>query len=408
MLSKNQGLHTFFTSQQENDDYIHLRFAFILVKVIIMSSNKRDYYEVLGVNRNATEKDLKSSFRKLALQYHPDKNPDPAASDKFKEISEAYEILSSPEKRAAYDRYGHAGVQGSAGFSSNASVEDIFSHFGDIFGDIFDNFGFGGQTRSKRSSGSMRGSDLQYHLELSLEEAVLGCKKTIHFDREKPCSKCDGVGGSKRITCTTCHGTGQMSQSQFNFIISSTCPTCRGSGHILVETCSRCRGNGMELEKKTLEVTVPAGIDNGIQLRLSEEGGSGLRKGKRGDLYVAISVKTHPFFKREDDNLICEVPITMIQAALGDEIEVPTLEKGKQKITIKPGSQPGETIRIQGEGCHRLQRSGRGDLYIFLKVQIPTKLTQKQKEILQEFSSLTDEKKQYGKTSKSLFERIFE
>jgi molecular chaperone DnaJ len=342
---------------------------------------KRDYYEVLGVARNASEADIKKAFRRLAMKHHPDRNTaDSGAEAKFKEAKLAYDVLSDPKKRSAYDQFGHAGVEaGPGGFGGpgdfgGGSFQDIF---GDVFGDIF-----GG--RAGRRSG--RGSDLRYDLALTLEDAVAGKDVKIRIPTLVDCQFCGGSGakpGTKPKTCPTCNGNGQVRMQQGFFSIQQACPQCRGSGQIIEESCGHCRGRGRLQEEKTLSVKVPAGVDTGDRIRLSGEGERGEHSGQPGDLYVQIQVKEHPIFTREDNNLFCEVPIGFVIAALGGEMEVPTLD-GKVSLKIPAGTQTGKMFRVRGKGVKPVRTGVVGDLICRVLVETPVNLTERQKELLRE------------------------
>jgi molecular chaperone DnaJ len=343
---------------------------------------KRDYYEVLGVARDATEKEIKSSYRKLAVQYHPDRNPDDkAAEEKFKEAAEAYSVLSDADKRAQYDHFGHAGV-GGGGFGG--FDPDVFADFSDILGDFF---GFGdifGSSRRRRSR-VRRGSDLRFDLTIEFEEAVFGTRAKIKIPQEQPCTDCNGTGADPsvgQVTCEACHGHGQVRFQQGFFTISRTCSTCRGAGKITEKHCAACRGTGRIPKEKMLELKIPAGVETGSRLRVSGEGEGGVNGGPPGDLYVVLSVKEHSFFKRQGDNVYCEVPISLTQAALGTEVKVPTLE-GEEKLRIPEGTQSGAGFRFRGKGIVNINGMGRGDQLVKVVVQIPTKLTARQRELLE-------------------------
>ena len=343
---------------------------------------KRDYYEILGLDRSADEKEVKKAYRRLAMKHHPDRNPDDAtAEDKFKEATEAYEILSDAQKRAAYDQYGHAGVNqgaGGGGFHSG-SFSDIF---GDVFGDIF---GGGGAARSR----STRGSDLRYTLELDLEGAVKGTTVKIRVPSHVKCQPCSGTGaakGAKPETCGTCHGAGQVRMQQGFFSVQQTCPHCRGQGKIIKNPCSTCHGAGLVEEQKTLSVKVPPGVDTGDRIRLAGEGEAGAQGGAAGDLYVQISVKQHPIFVRDGANLFCDVPITIVDAALGGELEVPTLD-GRVKLKIPPETQTGKLFRLRGKGVAPVRGGVAGDLMCRVMVETPVNLSKKQKTLLEEFQA---------------------
>jgi molecular chaperone DnaJ len=349
---------------------------------------KRDYYEVLGVPRNASEADLKKAFRRLAMKYHPDRNTGDADTEaKFKEAKLAYDVLSDPKKRSAYDQFGHAGVDaGAGGFGGPGGDAGAFSDiFGDVFGDIF-----GGRSGARRTQ---RGVDLRYDLSLSLEDAVSGKEVKIRIPVQVDCQFCGGTGakpGTKPKTCTTCGGSGQVRMQQGFFSIQQTCPTCRGTGSIIEEVCSHCRGRGRIQEEKTLSVRVPPGVDTGDRIRLAGEGERGEHGGPPGDLYVQIQVKAHPIFTREDNHLHCEVPIGFVTAALGGELEVPTLD-GKVMLKIPAGTQTGKMFRVRGKGVKPVRGGVIGDLICRVTVETPVNLTERQKELLREFESSMQE-----------------
>jgi molecular chaperone DnaJ len=346
---------------------------------------KRDYYEVLGVQRGASEQEIKSAYRKLALQYHPDRNPNnPDAEEKFKEASEAYAVLADAEKRGLYDRFGHAGVGGAgAGAGFDATV---FQDFGDIFGEFF---GFGdlfGAGRGSRRSRAQRGADLREDITLEFEEAVFGAEKKIAYHRYETCEACRGSGsaeGKAPATCRTCSGRGQVRYQQGFFSIARTCPTCQGMGTVISDPCNKCKGEGRTLQQKIVEAKVPAGVENETRIRFSGLGEAGVNGGPHGDLYVVLHVKDHPLFEREGNDLHCVVPVSFTQAALGTEIRVPTLE-GEHTLKIPEGTQSGTRLKIRGRGVPVLNGHGKGDLYVDVRVQTPTKLTKRQRELLQE------------------------
>ena len=351
---------------------------------------KKDYYEILGVDRDASQKDIKKAYRKLAKKYHPDMNKDdPETSDKFKEISEAYEILSDPDKRERYDRYGHSGINDND-FNFDDFAQGGFGGFDDIF-DMF----FGG--RGGRRRGPQRGSDLQYRLEIDFEEAAFGAEKEITIPRTETCQTCNGSGakpGTDVKTCSKCNGSGQMRVSQRTpfgqFTQTKTCDRCGGTGKIVQTPCSDCNGSGKQRRHRNLTVNIPAGVDNGTRLRMTGEGEAGDKGARSGDLYIIIKVKNHDIFDRKGDDIYCEVPINFVQATLGDEIKVPTLD-GKVKFTIPEGTQPGTTFRLKNKGIPHLNGHGRGDEYIKAKVVIPKHLNQEQKDLLKEFAELSGE-----------------
>ena len=352
-------------------------------------ATKRDYYEILGVARNATPEELKTVYRKLALKNHPDRNPeDKEAEEKFKEAAEAYEVLHDPQKRAIYDQYGHQGLEGS-GFSGFGGFEDIFSSFSDIFEDFF---GFGNGRRSQGRS--QRGADLRYDLTLSFMEAAFGIEKEINLEKKEVCSVCSGTcsePGSHPETCRHCRGSGQLSRNQGFFTVRTTCHYCRGAGQIISNPCKNCRGAGKVIINKKVSVKIPAGVDSGSRLRLTGEGETGASGASSGDLYVFIQVEPHEFFERHDNDVYCRIPVSFVQAALGDKIPVSTLN-GKKTIEIPKGTQPGDLIRLQSEGIPRLRHNGRGDLIIQIAIKTPTNLTKKQESLLQEFAKLEKNK----------------
>ena len=345
---------------------------------------KRDYYEVLGVARGATDQEIKSAYRKLALQYHPDRNPNnPDAEEKFKECSEAYAILADGDKRALYDRFGHAGVGGEASGGFDATV---FQDFGDIFGEFF-GFGdlFGGGS-SRRRSRAQRGADLREDITLEFEEAVFGTETKVNVRRHDICETCQGSGaaaGKAPVTCRSCGGKGQVRYQQGFFSIARTCPTCQGAGSVITDPCASCKGEARVLKQKVVEVKVPAGVEHGTRIRFNGFGEAGAFGGPPGDLYVVLHVKEHAFFEREGNDLHCVIPVSFTQAALGAEIEVATLE-GQHTLKVPEGTQSGTTLRIRNRGVPVLNGHGKGDLYVEVRVQTPAKLNKRQREILQE------------------------
>ncbi len=343
---------------------------------------KRDYYEVLGVERGASNDDIKKAYRRLAMKYHPDRNPDDdSALDRFKEVQTAYDILSDSSKRQAYDQFGHAGVEGAAGGGGRYSGG--FSGFGDIFDSVFgDIFGGGG-----RGEQVFRGSDLRYDLELSLEEAIAGTTVKIRVPKLVGCETCNGSGakpGSSPVTCSTCGGAGQVRMQQGFFAIQQTCPACRGMGSVVEDYCTSCRGEGRVRDNKTISVKVPAGVDNGDRIRLAGEGEAGINGGPAGDLYVQIRVQEHPIFTREGADLYCEVPISFATAVLGGELEVPTLN-GRVTLKVPSETQTGKLFRLRGKGVRTVRSAAKGDLICKIAVETPVNLNRKQKELLQQF-----------------------
>lgn len=348
---------------------------------------KRDYYEVLGVERGTSEADLKKAYRRLAMKHHPDRNPDDKASEeKFKEANEAYEMLSDASKRAAYDQYGHAGVDPSMGGGGFGGGGAGGANFSDIFGDVFsDFFGGGGQGRGGRG-GAQRGSDLRYTLDLNLEEAVRGTTVSIRVPTLVNCKPCDGTGakkGSAPVTCATCGGIGQVRMQQGFFSVQQTCPRCHGQGKVISDPCDSCHGEGRVEEFKTLSVKVPPGVDSGDRIRLSGEGEAGVQGGPTGDLYVVINVRDHDIFQRDGKHLYCDVPISFTEAALGGELEVPTLD-GRVKLRIPEGTQTGKQFRLRGKGVAPVRGGGAGDLLCRVMVETPVNLGKRQRELLEE------------------------
>ncbi len=362
-------------------------------------AQKRDYYEILGLGRNASPEEVKKAYRKLALQHHPDRNQgDKAAEEKFKEATEAYEVLSDAKKKQTYDQFGHAGMTGGfggGGFDFGGGQGQGFSNLNDIFGDIFSEvFGArGGGAGGGRGSRAQRGADLRYNLEVTFEEAAFGTEKTLTLPKDATCKTCSGSGakaGTSPETCTGCRGSGEIRFQQGFFTLSKTCPDCGGLGRIIKNKCSDCRGSGHVSENVKLAVKIPAGIDTGQKLKLRGEGEAGSAGGPSGDLYVVIEVKDHDFFKRDGFDVFCEVPISFVQAALGTEIEVPTLE-GAVKLKIPSGTQNGKRFRLRAKGITQVGTRERGDQYVTISVEVPTKLSSEQRALLEKFASLGGE-----------------
>jgi molecular chaperone DnaJ len=358
---------------------------------------KRDYYEILSVERTASPEEIKKVYRKLAIKLHPDKNQgNPEAEDKFKELGEAYEVLSDPQKRAAYDQYGHAAFDArsrAGGRGGFGGFHDPFDVFREVFSgtNIFDEL-FGGSGR-RNSSGSQRGADLRYDMEITLEEAAHGCDKEIRISKLDQCHTCHGTGqehGSKTSTCSQCQGRGQVVSSRGIFSIAQTCPRCEGSGQMIEKPCRTCHGSGRQEKSTPIKFRIPAGVDTGTRLRSSGNGEAGLRGGPAGDLYVVLHIKLHEIFQRDGEDLVCEVPISFVQAALGSEIEIPTLS-GKAHIKVPPGTQSGTIFRVRGKGLKSLQGYGAGDLHVRVAVEVPSRLNAAQQAKLAEFAELCDD-----------------
>jgi molecular chaperone DnaJ len=369
---------------------------------------KRDYYEVLGVNRDASEDEIKKSYRKLAMKFHPDRNPDnPKAEEQFKEAKEAYEMLSDSQKRAAYDQYGHAGVDQSGAGMGGAGMGGFADAFSDIFGDIF---GAGGGQRGGRSN-VYRGADLRYNLEVSLEDAARGTETKIRIPTMAECETCSGSGarkGSEPKTCPTCNGHGQVRMQQGFFSIQQTCPKCHGTGRYIADPCNSCHGAGRVKQHKTLSVKIPSGIDEGDRIRLSGEGEPGVNGGPPGDLYVQVHLKEHGVFQRDHDDLHCEMPISFTVAALGGEIEIPTLE-GVARIKIPAETQSGKVFRLRGKGIKGVRSIAHGDLLCHVVLETPVSLTDRQKELLHEFETISQTNAgRHNPRAKSWMDRVKE
>ncbi len=371
---------------------------------------KRDYYDVLGVEKGTDKKEIKKAYRKLAMKHHPDVSDDPESAEKFKEISEAYAVLSDEEKRNTYDQFGHAGMGGYSNedIVRNVNFDDIFKGFGFDFGDIFDMFGFGGGRRRSRAE---QGADVYYDLSITLEDAAFGLEKDIDVSHKKTCPTCEGSKaepGTDTHQCSQCGGTGQVQQinrTPFGqFVNIASCPQCRGEGVIIDTPCHECHGKGIVREKSTIHIKVPPGVEDGSRLRVPGEGDVGKRRGPPGDLYVLISVKPHNLFERHGSDLVYEMPISFVQASLGDEIDVPTLGEEIVSLKIPHGTQPGTSFRIKGKGMPHLRWSGNGNLYVKAKVIVPKKLNPKQKELLKEFADISG--KEIYVEDKGFFDKV--
>lgn len=374
-------------------------------------ASKRDYYEILGVGRSASPQQIKSAYRKLAVKLHPDKNPgDKNAEEAFKEAAEAYSVLGDPDKRSVYDQYGHAGLKGGPQFN-----QDIFREFSDIFGgSIFEDFfGFGDIFGSgRRRSRPRRGADLRYDLRLSFDEAVKGTETRIRIPRADACPSCDGSGaakGTQKEVCPTCQGQGQVRYQQGFLVVSRTCSHCQGAGQTIPSPCSECSGHGQVVRERDLKIKIPAGVDTGMQVRQVGEGEAGTLGGPPGDLYVAIQVEEHPFFRRQDEDIYCEIPITFPQAALGDEIEVPTID-GPENLAIPEGTQTGTIFKLKGKGIPRVRGNGRGDQLVAVTLLTPKRLNKEQRKVfekMREFISPIVVDPEKAEKGKSFFERLF-
>lgn len=368
--------------------------------------SKPDFYATLGVARNASQEELKKAYRKLAMQYHPDRNADNAdAEKKFKEVSEAYDVLKDEQKRAAYDRFGHSAFEGGMGGGAGpgAAGFDFSSSFADIFEDLFG--GNGGRRGGGGGSANTRGADLRYNLAISLEDAFRGSQKTITITTSIACDSCDGSGGekgSKPTTCPTCNGAGKVRAQQGFFTVERACQTCHGMGKVIKDPCRKCAGSGRIRKDKTLTVNIPAGVEEGTRIRLAGEGEAGFRGGQEGDLYIFLSVKPHPLFRREGADIHCKVPLSITDAALGGTVEVPTIDGSRVKVNIPAGTQTGRQFRLRGRGMSIMRTATRGDMYIHASVETPVNLSKRQKELLREFSKSSD-----GKTNSPESEGFF-
>ncbi|MDB2529923.1 molecular chaperone DnaJ [Paracoccaceae bacterium] len=368
--------------------------------------SKRDYYEVLGLSKGASATEIKKGYRNKAKELHPDRNTsDPSAESKFKEANEAYDVLKDPERKAAYDRFGHAAFEGGMGGGGGQRQGDFSSAFSDVFDDLFGDFMGGGQRGGGRSRAS-RGSDLRYNLEISLEDAYSGLQKSINVPTSVQCSPCNGsgaAGGSEPSTCPTCSGMGKVRASQGFFTVERTCPSCSGMGQVISNPCSSCGGQGRSNKDRSLSVNVPAGVETGTRIRLSNEGEAGLRGGPAGDLYIFIEVREHKIFQRDGNSLFCRIPVSMSGAALGGDIEVPTMDGGRSRVKIPAGSQSGRQMRLRGKGMPAIKSAQKGDMFIEIAVETPVNLTSKQRELLREFEALSEDN---NPESKSFFSSV--
>ena len=368
--------------------------------------SKRDYYEVLGLSKGASADEIKKGYRSKAKELHPDRNTsDPSAESKFKEANEAYDVLKDPERKAAYDRFGHAAFEGGMGGGGGQRQGDFSSAFSDVFDDLFGDFMGGGQRGGGRSRAS-RGSDLRYNLEISLEDAYSGLQKSINVPTSVQCSPCNGsgaAGGSEPSTCPTCSGMGKVRASQGFFTVERTCPSCSGMGQVISNPCSSCGGQGRSNKDRSLSVNVPAGVETGTRIRLSNEGEAGLRGGPAGDLYIFIEVREHKIFQRDGNSLFCRIPVSMSGAALGGDIEVPTMDGGRSRVKIPAGSQSGRQMRLRGKGMPAIKSAQKGDMFIEIALETPVNLTSKQRELLREFEALSEDN---NPESKSFFSSV--
>jgi len=355
---------------------------------------KRDYYDVLGVQKNSSPEQIKAAYRKLAVKHHPDKNPgDKSSEEKFKEAGEAYHVLSDKERKQNYDNFGHAAFENGAGGRGGFGNFDFSNHFSDIFEDFFGDFGGGGGRRSKKSN--FRGSDLRYDLSITLEEAYAGKKQDIKFSTSEKCNTCSGSGskpGHDVGSCSMCGGHGQVRSNQGFFTVQQTCPQCSGTGEEITNPCGSCGGQGKKQTSKRLSVTIPKGVDDGTRIRLAGKGEAGSRGASNGDLYLFVNVYSHDLFKRSDENLFFEYPVSIADAALGTSLEIPTIDGGKAKIKIPAGTQSGKQFRLKGKGMPYMRGSGNGDLYVQVNTEVPISLNREQKELLEKFRKIENEK----------------
>ena len=365
--------------------------------------NKKDYYEVLGVDKNASADEIKSAFKRLAKKYHPDVSKEENAAEKFKEVGEAYAVLGDPEKRKQYDQFGHSAFTNQNGGFSGFEGFD-FSNLGDIFEDLFGGMGYSSGSRRRNTNAPRKGEDILYHMTIDFEEAVYGTKKDIKVDVEETCSECKGTGGFDSKTCSECHGSGTITQEQRtmfgSFLSRTTCPYCKGTGSTYDKTCPECRGRGKVTNRKTITVTIPAGIDSDNRLRIAGKGAGGINGGDNGDLYIEFTVREHEYFQRVDDDIYIELPLTITEAALGTKKEIPTLY-GNVDLTIPAGTQTGEKMRLAGKGVENISTKRKGNMYVITKVIVPEKLTRTQKQLLEELSETDLEPAKYFKTYKN-------
>lgn len=371
----------------------------------------RDFYEVLGVSKTADKDELKRAYRKLAMQYHPDRNAgDAEAEKKFKELNEAYDVLKDEQKRAAYDRFGHAAFEGGMGGGGGAGGFDFSGSFADIFEDLFGAMGGRGGAGARGGQANTRGADLRYNLSITLEEAFKGAQKNVTITTSALCDSCKGSGGeagSQPTTCPTCHGAGKIRAQQGFFMVERSCHTCHGMGKIIKDPCRKCAGTGRVRKEKTLLVNIPAGVEEGTRIRLSGEGEAGFRGGQEGDLYIFLSIKPHEIFKRDGADIHCKVPISVTTAALGGAVEVPTIDGTRVKVNIPAGTQSGRQFRLKGRGMSVMRSSMRGDMYIHANVETPVNLSKKQKELLREFDK-SSEGKSNSPESEGFFSKVRE
>jgi molecular chaperone DnaJ len=374
---------------------------------------KRDFYDVLGLGRSASEADLKRAYRQMAMKYHPDRNPgDAAAEARFKEVNEAYEILKDPQKKAAYDQFGHQAFDGGMGGRGGAAGAGFdFSSFADVFDDLFGDF-MGGANGKSRGRGGARGADLRYNLTITLEEAFAGKRAQIRVPTTVACDSCGGSGseaGSEPTVCPGCRGAGRVRSQQGFFTVERTCPTCQGAGRVIKNPCKGCGGSGVQQREKTLAVNVPAGVEDGTRIRLSGEGEAAIRGGQPGDLYIFVSVAPHRLFRREGGNIFCRVPIPMPTAALGGQVEVPTIEGQRVRIAVPSGTQAGKQIRLKSKGMSELHGHGRGDMFVEIVVETPVNLTKRQQELLREFEQAGGaDAKEHQPESEGFFAKVKE